>query len=58
MKFSEKKFEKAQNIAHPFFWESDCPSTKKRVQEYIEKNVNRNLSVADYVAIICYKLCS
>ena len=52
--FDKKKFAEAESIAHQFFWFSDDPNVKDRVEKYINIYMKgHSLSVATYVAIIC-----
>ena len=55
--FDEKKFAEAESIAHQFFWISDDPIIKNRVEKYVNRYMKEHsLSVATYVAIICKEI--
>jgi hypothetical protein len=53
MKFNEKVFNKAENIAHSYYWLSDCPSIREAVKKYVEKSNSFKGGVSNYVALIC-----
>jgi hypothetical protein len=56
-KVNDKLLRKATDIAHNYFWLSDCPSIYRKAVEYIEKdNViypQKDL-LSRYVALICH----
>lgn len=55
VRFSAKRFNSAERIAHEYFWRSDCPSVRESVKNNIEKNWSKPTppSLAQYVAMIC-----
>ena len=69
MKINKKLLTKASEIAHSWFWISDCPTVIKEATEYLENRGKRpyntgviypkdpNELLPRYVALICH-ICS
>lgn len=54
VKFNRKMFDKAENIAHGYFWLSDSTQVRERVEKHVTSSPSFNKGdIGNYVALIC-----